>query len=197
MNGYLEFQKESAWDTMKKVMEPYEDTTKNFMDFFRDNLSQEDLEFFNIDAEELLEKLERLDIETNFESFDGHLAISFYFEYYQIPFETIFDLISYIFKDEKILVETYNVEKDYRDFYIFEDGDHEFYSGDWLEFDPADYEEDWPHATDEYIPISFVNIDIDIDVEDYSNSVAIWTSFSPFVSYILRPYEEPEKEIID
>ena len=152
-----------------------------------------------MEKEEFEELVKQVEV-SHIEYYPGFIEFSFGFNEYTEPgrpwdnprngLYELFSVVSLLFPEEKILLETYDDYKDYREHAIFEDGMYEEYDGRWTRFDIYDYEE-----IDGDYNLSLSSLDISIDVDDYYNSEASVLYFinDETYIYILKPNGDVEK----
>jgi hypothetical protein len=204
MLAWITFKNQESSDWFRDLIEPYEGRLKPFLE---EILTEEDYDEFASDKKWLMDAIAVADVKTDFTTWSHEkrkgptLTTEFYFnDAGQNREQDMLDVmaaISYLTKDERILIETHDDYHDYYMHYIFENGFYEEYDGGWLQFDPYDYEDDWLDDVPEgEIPVTFTNLHIDINVDDYNESWALWDCFAPPLSYLLTPNNPPKREVL-
>ena len=202
MQAFITFKKQESSDWFRHLVEPYQDRLTPYLET---TLTEADYDEFESDKDWLMNALAAADINTDFTGFNqeskrgANLTTEFIFndigENGEQDMLDVMAAISYLRKDERILIETYDDYYDDYMHYIFENGFYEEYDGGWLKFDPYDYEDDWLGDVPEGdIPMTFINLHIDINADDYNKSWALWDCFAPPLSYLLTPNNPPKRE---
>lgn len=202
MQAWITFKNKETADLFRDLVKPFD---WKLVDYMLERLTDEDYDNLESERAWIVDGYAASQMNTNFTNYhqedkngDGLTVEFHYIEGTETGVDDMIEVIrvwSYLCKDERILLESYDDYYDYYMHYIFENGFYEEYDGGWLKFDPYDYEDEWlDDVEDGDIPVGFTHLHIDINADDYNQSWALWDCFAPPLSYLLTPNNPPKKE---